>query len=486
MSVRTWSSAVVCFWITVSVLPLYGAESVGGDWVNLFNGRDLTGWKLVNPKGKSGWIFENGVIINQTPSTNIYTEKQFKDFDLHCDYQIPPRSNAGIYILNRYEVQIFDDYQRPIHSHMCGSLYGEITPTANACKPPAKNFPKIEDNEWQTFDISFRAARYGEDGAKIEPVRVTVIHNGVKIIDNAELKTPTGAARRFDEEAMGPILLQADHGPVAYRNFRIRGQMYDPPDPKAPSPMVIGLEAKTTETTENKATGLALRWRTPNNAFAPSFSVYRGESADFALDKQHLVEVAVKRSVRDFSFPSDGTYFYRVVALGPSGVAGKPSDAISAPAKANQVRTPSLSDASWARIEGENKPARNRAANNKPMAMQQKKFEKGIGVQGATTIQLNVGEMIGKNNDYRFRATVGMDDSTPANRRDLAAARFVVEANGKTIFDSGKMKWADGTKDVDVAVPAGTAKLALIVRREGQRGSDNASWGDPRLERVSR
>ncbi|MCX8037848.1 MAG: DUF1080 domain-containing protein, partial [Candidatus Sumerlaeia bacterium] len=170
-----WRS-MAAMWISflaISVAPLDAADSAGG-WIDLFNGRDLTGWKLADPKGKNGWRVENGIVINQTPSTNLITEKLFRDFQLHCEYQVPKGSNAGIYILQRYEIQIFDDYQRPVHSHMCGSLYGEITPTANACKPPARNFPQIADDEWQTFDVTFRAARFNAAGEKTENVRVTV------------------------------------------------------------------------------------------------------------------------------------------------------------------------------------------------------------------------------------------------------------------------------------------------------------------------
>lgn len=486
MNGRAWCVGLVASLIVWLVLPAWSAEGGGEGWVDLFNGKDLTGWKLVNPKGKNGWRVEKGIVINQTPSTNIVTDRQYKDFELHCEFAIPSRSNAGIYILNRYEVQIFDDYQRPIHSHMCGSMYGEITPTANACKPPAKDFPKIADNEWQTFDIKFQAARYNEAGEKTAGVRVSVVHNGVTIIDNAELKTPTGAARRFDEEAPGPILLQGDHGPVAFRSLRIRGQAYPAPDPKAPGPDVIGLEAQSKEMPDNKAMGLALTWRTPFHAFAPAYRVYRGESADVPLDRKHLVATAVKRSAQDCSFAADGTYYYRIVAVGASGKAGKPSEAIGAPGKANQVATSDLGAASWASLDGENVPVRGRAANRKPMVMHGRRFERGIGVQGTTTIVMNVDRMVGSNKDYRLRATVGMDDSVPLKNREIAAARFIVEIDGKKAFDSGKMKWSDGTTEMDIAVPAGARQIALIVRREGERGSDNSDWGDVRLEEASR
>jgi len=246
---------------------------------------------------------------------------------------------------------------------------------------------------------------------------------------------------------------------------------------------VIGVAIQPKDMPDNKAAGLALTWRTPNHALAPSYQVYRGESADFPLDKQHLMETVVKRSAQDCSFETDGAYFYRVVALGAGG-SGKPSDATSAAAKANQVRTPELADASWARIEGENIPTR-KMANKRPVIMQGKTFEKGIGMQGNTTIHMNIARMVETRKDYRFRATVGMDDSTPDRVRKVAAARFIVELDGKKAFDSGRMKWADGTKDIDIAVPAGTKKSTLIVKREGERGSDNASWGNPHLERTA-
>jgi len=469
----------------LAVRPTIGAAVEQDGWMELFNGKDMTGWKLQHPRGRNGWRVENGVYINQTPSTNIVSDKLFKDFELHCEYQMPKGSNSGIYMLNRYEVQLCDDYGKQPYSHMCGSLYGEITPTANACKPPAKDFPKIADDEWQTFDIKLRSARWNEAGEKTDNVRVTVIHNGVKIIDDQELKTPTGAARRYDEEAPGPIVLQGDHGPAAFRNVRIRGQVYEPPDPKAPAPAVIGVETEPKLMTDNKAPGVAVSWRTPNHAPASTYTVYRGESADFPLDKAHARVAALKRSTEDCCFEKDATYFYRIVAVSPGGAPGKPSDPVAIAGKANQVATSDLSAASWARVEGENTPSR-KTAGRRPATMQGRQFDHGIGIQGTAAIQMYVSKMVGDSNDCRFRATVGMDDSVPQKNRPAAAVRFIVELDDKTVFDSSKMKWADGTKNIDVAVPAGSHQLVLRTIRAGERGGDNSDWGDPRLERASR
>jgi hypothetical protein len=97
-----------------------------------------------------------------------------------------------------------------------------------------------------------------------------------------------------------------------------------------------------------------------------------------------------------------------------------------------------------------------------------------------------IGRLVGESDDYRFRTTVGLDDSMRTSDRSRGAAQFIVRIDDKTVFDSGEMKWADGPRDVDVAVPAGARKLELIVDRMGASGADYSNWGNPRLERASR
>jgi len=166
----------------------------------LFNGKDLTGWKLRHEGGRNGWKVENGVLINIPPSTDLVTEEKFKDFELCYEYMVPKGSNSGVYLRGRYEIQILDDYGRPPSSGGNGGVYGQITPVKNASKPAG---------EWQKV----KATLIGR--------KLTVVLNGEKIIDNAELKGVTGGALDNKEDEPGPILLQGDHGVVHFRNIRI-------------------------------------------------------------------------------------------------------------------------------------------------------------------------------------------------------------------------------------------------------------------------
>ncbi|HOU31116.1 MAG TPA: DUF1080 domain-containing protein, partial [Bacteroidales bacterium] len=129
---------------------------------------------------------------------NIRTEQEFEDFNLKLEVNIPQGSNSGIYLRGMYEVQVMDSYKRPLDSHNMGALYSRITPTVSAEKPAG---------EWQTLDITL-CDRH-----------LTVILNGVKIIDNQPVYGPTGGAIKSDVFSPGPIYLQGDHGKVMYRNI---------------------------------------------------------------------------------------------------------------------------------------------------------------------------------------------------------------------------------------------------------------------------
>lgn len=181
-----------------------------GEPVALFNGKDLTGWRLVEPNAANGWRVENGVLINrpeQEPGKphkqygNLRTEREFEDFNLTLEVKVPPRGNSGIYLRGIYEVQVSDSYGRPLDAHNMGAIYSRITPTVAAEKPAG---------EWQTFDIT------------LVDRHVTVILNGKKIIDNQPLLGCTGGALWSDELRPGPIYLQGDHEAVDYRNIVLR------------------------------------------------------------------------------------------------------------------------------------------------------------------------------------------------------------------------------------------------------------------------
>lgn len=178
-----------------------------GQPINLLNGNDLTGWKLTNPRQVNGWSVVDGMLVNNPVQEegerrvsygNLMTEQQFEDFNLKLEVNVPARSNSGIYLRGRHEIQVSDSYGRPLDSHNMGALYSRITPSVNAEKPAG---------EWQTMDITLYKRH------------VTVILNGKTIIDNQPVYGPTGGALTSDVFAPGPLYLQGDHGKVSYRNI---------------------------------------------------------------------------------------------------------------------------------------------------------------------------------------------------------------------------------------------------------------------------
>lgn len=181
-----------------------------GDPIVLFNGKDLTGWRLIEEKRTNGWSVENGVLTNnpvqkegenRIPYGNLRTEQEFSDFNLKIEVNVPQGSNSGIYLCGRYEIQVIDSYGKPLDSHNMGGLYSRISPTVSAEK---------KAGEWQNFDIT------------ICDRHLTVILNGITIIDNQPVYGPTGGALTADVFAPGPIYLQGDHGAVSYRNIVVR------------------------------------------------------------------------------------------------------------------------------------------------------------------------------------------------------------------------------------------------------------------------
>jgi len=178
-----------------------------GEKISLFNGKDLTGWRMINPRSKNGFFVKDGALINDPVQEegkphvnygNLRTDQEFEDFNLKLEVNVPEKGNSGVYLRGIYEIQVFDSYGLPLDSHNMGGLYSRITPSENAEKPAG---------EWQTMDITL-CKRY-----------LTVILNGVTIIDNQPVKGITGGALTSNEFKPGPIYLQGDHDKVMYRNI---------------------------------------------------------------------------------------------------------------------------------------------------------------------------------------------------------------------------------------------------------------------------
>jgi hypothetical protein len=171
-----------------------------GQPIDLFNGKDLAGWKLRGTSRGNCWSVVDGAMTNATPCVDIITDRSFADFKLHVEFNIVPKSNSGVYLRGRYEVQIQDDAGKATDSLRMGGLYGFLSPMVNASGGPG---------EWQTYDITLVGRR------------VTVVLNGRTIIDDAEMPGITGGALDSDEASPGPLMLQGDHGKISFRRIQL-------------------------------------------------------------------------------------------------------------------------------------------------------------------------------------------------------------------------------------------------------------------------
>jgi len=174
----------------------------------LFNGHDLSGWVGIGA-ADNHWIVKEGELQNQAPGANLRTLRSFADFKLHIEYNCPPGGNSGVYLRGRYEVQV--EYEPPAKNdafHAMGSIYGFIPPATEVAPRPG---------EWEGYDVTL-VGRH-----------VTVIRDGVLIIDNAEIPGITGGALDSREAEPGPIYLQGDHtGGLRYRNITISVPVVEP------------------------------------------------------------------------------------------------------------------------------------------------------------------------------------------------------------------------------------------------------------------
>ncbi len=171
-----------------------------------------------------------GVILNGKSgrTRNLLSIAEFADLEAHFEFMIPKGSNAGVKFQGLYEIQILDSHgkAKPTASD-CGGIYprAELLPRyryLDKGTPPRVNAARPA-GEWQTLDVVFHAPRFDADGKKTQPARfVKVVLNGQVIHEDVAVLTPTGHAWQKKEVARGPLLLQADHGPVAFRKIRVR------------------------------------------------------------------------------------------------------------------------------------------------------------------------------------------------------------------------------------------------------------------------
>ena len=166
---------------------------------------------------EAGWEVEGDAMLVIPRTGDIISKETFTDHFVHIEFRCPDmpeatgqaKGNSGVFLQGRYEVQVLDSYgiDAPGMGD-CGAIYNQFAPLVNACKPPL---------EWQSYDITFRAPRFNDAGEMTEGPRITVIQNGLVIINNAQLASTTGGSVGEAAEP-GPLRLQ-DHGnDVRYRN----------------------------------------------------------------------------------------------------------------------------------------------------------------------------------------------------------------------------------------------------------------------------
>jgi 3-keto-disaccharide hydrolase len=166
--------------------------------VRLFNGKDLSGWTLSNLHQANNWKVENSALVCTGSGSNLVTTDKFEDFKLHVEFNCPAKSNSGVYLRGRYEVQVEDDSLSEPPTHHMGAVYGFLAPSPEMSRKPG---------EWQSFDITLVGRM------------ITVLQNGKSIIHDQEIPGITGGALDSHEELPGPFYLQGDHARVAYRNI---------------------------------------------------------------------------------------------------------------------------------------------------------------------------------------------------------------------------------------------------------------------------
>lgn len=180
-----------------SLRPSY--TPVWGNPIQLFNGKNLDGWKVTGTKNQ--WLVENGILRSPKAGSNLVTNEKFSDFKLHVEFRYAKGSNSGIYLRGRYELQVIDSYGKDPAKDLMGGVYGFISPTEMAAKPAG---------EWQTYDITL-TGRF-----------ISVVLNGKQVICNAEIPGITGGALDSREGEIGPIYLQGDHdGDIEFRSIVI-------------------------------------------------------------------------------------------------------------------------------------------------------------------------------------------------------------------------------------------------------------------------
>lgn len=212
-------------------------------WKPLLNGKNLNGWHAKESGKPNEWFTTGAVVFDQAAAPNrlsgkaqpgdrivngpagktqdLVTDQKFGDMELYIEWLVSKGSNSGVYLQGLYEIQVFDSFGKAqVNYSDAGGVYhrwinekgvGGSAPSANVSRAPG---------EWQWFHIWFRAPRFDASGKKTENAKfLKVVFNGVTVQENVEVEGGTRAHMEIPEAPLNPLMLQGDHGPVAYRNI---------------------------------------------------------------------------------------------------------------------------------------------------------------------------------------------------------------------------------------------------------------------------
>ncbi len=198
-------------WRNPPIKPASTKDAKLGEPIDLL-ADGLDGWVLMDKNAKNGWSFRDGVLSNALGlkpdgswaggGANLMTKRSdFYDFNLEYDVRVPKKSNSGVYLRGRYECQVIDSYGKAVDCHNMAAYYGRVTPRVAAEKKPG---------EWQHVSVTLYKRH------------MTVVLNGVTIIEDAPVVGVTGGAIDANEFVPGPLYLQGDHSDADYKNMILR------------------------------------------------------------------------------------------------------------------------------------------------------------------------------------------------------------------------------------------------------------------------
>jgi len=222
---QEWKPELTEIWEPVppKVAPGEGT-SAPSDAIILFDGKDLSSWES-EKGGTAQWKIENGCVTISPGKGSIQTKQSFGDVQLHIEWRAPSdavgegqgRSNSGVYLQKRYEIQVLDCYTNKTYVNgQTASVYKQYAPLVNACKSAG---------EWQTYDIIFMAPRFNDNGTLFAPGTITLLHNGVLVLNHVKLQGSTeyiGLPKYVKHDLKQPLLLQDHSNPVSFRNIWVR------------------------------------------------------------------------------------------------------------------------------------------------------------------------------------------------------------------------------------------------------------------------